>query len=217
MPGAYAGETSGGSQGVPNDLEEIQGKLDEISNKLDCVAPCPEQGECPGAVPKTGQTTSHGDRDDGELERGTRPNPRFTDNLDGTITDNLTCLIWDKDANRFGQRTWADALSDCNGLADNDGDLDDDSIAGDWGLANRFELESLLHLGVFTPAVPDTLGTGQWSQGDPFNNVQSSFYWSSTTLANFTTNAWFVSFNVGSVGNDSKSSSKHVWCVRGGP
>ena len=45
------------------------------------------------------------------------PNPRFTDNSDGTVTDNLTGLIWLKDANCFGDRTWISALSDANGLA----------------------------------------------------------------------------------------------------
>ncbi len=37
---------------------------------------------------------------DGELQRGvTWPTPGFTDNEDGTMTDNLTGLIWLQDAN----------------------------------------------------------------------------------------------------------------------
>ena len=60
------------------------------------------------------------------------PNPRFTDNLDGTATDNLTGLIWLKDANCFGPRTWSDALSVCNGLADGSCWLTDGSDAGDF-------------------------------------------------------------------------------------
>ena len=39
------------------------------------------------------------------------PNPRFTDNGDGTVTDNLTALIWLKNANCFGVEKWNDALS----------------------------------------------------------------------------------------------------------
>ena len=31
------------------------------------------------------------------------PNPRFTDNGNGTVTDNLTGLIWLKNANCFGK------------------------------------------------------------------------------------------------------------------
>ena len=57
-------------------------------------------------VPKTGQTTSYGTRDDGALEKGVAwPTPRFTDNNNGTITDNLTKLIWMKNAQAFGGRT----------------------------------------------------------------------------------------------------------------
>ena len=31
------------------------------------------------------------------------PSPRFTDNNDGTVTDNLTGLVWLKNANLFGE------------------------------------------------------------------------------------------------------------------
>ena len=57
----------------------------------------------PAPVHKTGQTTSYATGDDGDLEKGVAwPNPRFTDNSDGTVTDNLTGLIWLKNANCFG-------------------------------------------------------------------------------------------------------------------
>ena len=50
-------------------------------------------------VPKTGQTTSFVTGEDGDLrERRAAANPRFIDNGDGTITDNLTGLIWLKNA-----------------------------------------------------------------------------------------------------------------------
>ena len=47
-------------------------------------------------------------------------------------------------------------------------------------------------------------------------NVQSSNYWSATTNANNTSNAWDVNFNNGDVDNDDKTNTNHVWCVRGG-
>jgi hypothetical protein len=51
--------------------------------------PCPSSG--PAMVPKTGQTTSYADGNDGDLEKGVAwLDPRFSDNLDGTVTDNLT-------------------------------------------------------------------------------------------------------------------------------
>jgi len=47
-------------------------------------------------------------------------------------------------------------------------------------------------------------------------NVQSSNYWSATTNANNTSNAWDVNFNNGNVDNDDKDNNNFVWCVRGG-
>ena len=189
-----------------------------------------EYGRCRGwvlcntkhesSVPKTGQTTSYGTRDDGALQKGVAwPTPRFTDNSNGTVTDNLTRLIWMKNANAFGTKTWADALTAANGLKSGDAGtgLTDGSKAGDWRLPNVRELQSLVDYGRYNPALPNTLGTGKWAEGDPFQGVQSSFYWSSTTYADDPTYAWFVNFYDGDVGDGDKSNSYYVWCVRGGP
>lgn len=55
--------------------------------------PCPPDGPAP--LPRTGQTTSYTPGDAGALQRGVGwSEPRFTDNEDGTIKDNLTRLIW---------------------------------------------------------------------------------------------------------------------------
>ena len=55
---------------------------------------------------------------DGEFQAGVDwASPRFTDNGDGTVTDNLTGLRWLKDADCFGARSWSEALSDANTLA----------------------------------------------------------------------------------------------------
>ena len=68
-------------------------------------------------VPKTGQMQFYATGDDGDLHKGVAwPTPRFTDNQNGTVTDNLTGLIWMKnasnvDADGFGAKTWADALT----------------------------------------------------------------------------------------------------------
>ena len=130
-------------------------------------------------VPKTGQTTSYGPRDDGALQRGVAwPTPRFTDNGNGTVTDNLTRLIWMKNANAFGTLTWADALTTANTLESGTYGLTDGSKAGDWRLPNVRELQSLLDYGRTNPALPAV---------HPFTEVQSSDYWSSTTYADDTT------------------------------
>ena len=176
---------------------------------------CPPNGPAP--VEKTGQTTLYETGDDGDLEEGVAwPTPRFTDNGHGTVTDNLTGLIWLKDADRFGQRTWADALSDCNSLADDGVDLTDGSTPGDWRLPNVKELQSLIHYGVYNPALSDTAGTGQWTSGDPFTNVQSRCYWSATTYTYGTSNAWIVEMVDGYVSDNNKFISNYVWPVRAG-
>ena len=173
--------------------------------------------ECQVPIPKTGQTTAYATGDDGNLEKGVAwPNPRFTDNEDGTVLDSFTGLIWLKDANCIGTRTWNNALSDSNGLADGSCGLTDSSSAGDWRLPNKKELFSLIHDNYYNPALSNTAGAGQWSGGDPFNNVQSSSYWSSSTNAFNPGHAWFVSIGYGYVLYDYKSSYRYVWPVRGG-
>lgn len=188
-------------------LQEICDKLDSMDEKL-----------VGAAVEKTGQTTSYAARDDGDLEKGVVwPDQRFTDNGDGTVTDNLTGLIWLENANRFGSsRTWFDALNDCNTLADDGSNLTDGSVAGDWRLPNVKELQSLIHYGVNNPALPNTAGTSKWSEGDPFSGVASYYYWSSTTVAISTGLAWVVDINNGGVSGHGKDKPYYVWPVRGG-
>lgn len=172
------------------------------------------------SVPKTGQTTSYATRDDGALQKGVAwPTPRFTDNGNGTVTDKLTKLIWMKKANAFDTKNWADALTTANGLKSGDAGtgLTDGSKAGDWRLPNVRELQSLIDYAFFNPALPNTLGTGKWAEGNPFQGVQSSYYWSSSTDTNNTTYAWAVAFNVGNVLFGDKSGGGYVWCVRAGP
>jgi len=177
--------------------------------------PCPPDGPAP--VGQTGQTISYGPGDDGDHEKGVAwPNPRFTDNGDGTVTDNLTGLIWLKNGNCFGGRPWDDALSDCNGLADGQCGLTDASNAGDWRLPNKKELLSVTSDGYALPAVSNTAGTGQWSEGDPFTNLESGLqYWSSTTYIG-NGNAFFVNTSNAFMPLQQKTSFFAVWCVRGG-
>jgi hypothetical protein len=192
----------------------------------------------PAPVAKTGQTTCYdtsgsiiacaGTGQDGDLIPGTAwPSPRFTDNSDGTVTDNLTGLIWLKNANCtvfFGgdvtghnARPWADALEAASYLTHGYCQLLDGSVPGNWRLPSRFELESLLNLEYNAPALSDAAGTGQWSEDDAFSGVQgSSFYWSSTTNVVTPHNAWWVFLGNGWVDNADKTSSHFVWPVRDG-
>ena len=78
------------------------------------------------------------------------------------------------------------------------------------------ELQSLVDYGVQAPALSDTAGTGQWSSGDPFTNVFSGGYWTSTTDVGTTGNAFDVNIGDGRVFVRDKTLTDHVWPVRDG-
>ena len=160
-------------------------------------------------VEKTGQRTSYAKGDDGDLEKGVVwPNPRFKDNGDGTVTDNLTGLIWLKNASCLGPQKWSDALSDCNDLRAGFCGLTDGSSAGDWRLPNIKELQSLIDYSTYDPALP---------YGHPFSGVQSGYHWSGTTSKAEEGAAWFLWLRYGIVAADSKDElSIYVWPVRDG-
>jgi Protein of unknown function (DUF1566) len=174
-------------------------------------------------VPQTGQTTCwdaagspincEGTGQNGDLQAGVAwATPRFTDCREGTVRDNLTGLIWLKNANCFGALPWANALSEANHLASGRCGLTDGSIAGDWRLPKVKELQSLIDFGDFGPALPD---------GHPFSGVQPSTYWSSTTKQPDTVPAvdpgvaWGVSLNFGNTSDVSKNATNPLWPVWG--
>ena len=168
-------------------------------------------------VPKTGQTVASVIHDDGHLEKGVAwPSPRFITGTTGIVTDTLTGLIWLEDADCFGIRSWTNAVSDARTLASGSCGLTDGSVANQWRLPNVRELHSLIHFGFDTPALPNTAGTGKWSEGDPFTDVWASVYWSSTSYAFTSASAWYVSLGDGEVDEADKGTTRHVWPVRGG-
>jgi len=179
-----------------------------------CALAC--AGE-PSAVPKTGQTgcwdangatiDCAGTGQDGELQKGVSVSPRFTDNGDGTVKDNLTGLIWLTNADCFGYQTWTDALTASNSLASGSCGLTDGSVAGDWRLPNVKELQSLIDFGQFNPALPI---------GHLFSGVHSYYYWSSTTVAFGPNSAWAVTLDGGFTAFVTKDDTFYVWPVRGG-
>lgn len=161
------------------------------------------------SVPKTGQTISYAAGDDGDLEPGVSwPSPRFTDNDNGTVTDNLTQLIWLKDADAGdGTTTWAAALTLCNTLEEGQQGLTDGSAPGDWRLPTVKELHSLIDYSRSYPALPS---------GHPFQSVQSAGYWTSTSLGLNTSYAWYIVLDAGLTTQAGKTGANRVWPVRGG-
>lgn len=178
-------------------------------------------------VEKTGQATSYRTHDDGDLKKGVAwPTPRFTDSNNGTVTDNLTGLIWLKNANCAGaMENWNTAIDYAAALYDGctscfgtggDCDLSDGSSAGDWRLPNRNEVLSLINIAYYSPALSNAAGTKGWVEGDPFTGVQSVKYWSSSTNIGRAGLAWGVDFGNGNLGRHGKRSEMYVWCVRDG-
>ena len=98
---------------------------------------------------------------DGDIQAGVAwPNPRFTVSGD-CVTDNLTGLMWAKNANLpNGYRTWQGALDFVASIIAVSG------LCGyhDWRLPNVNELESLVHAGQSNSAT--------WLNTQGFTNVQ---------------------------------------------
>ncbi len=152
-------------------------------------------------VPKTGQTNLYQTGDDGTYQKGVAwPNPRFTVQADtNCVLDNLTGLIWARNANLGGSMIWSNAIVYCENL----------NYGGqtDWRLPNLRELLSLADDGQYNPPLP---------MGHPFAGVKPNAYWSGTSYANITNSAWYVSMLDGSVRALDKFSGNYVWPVRGG-
>ena len=65
-----------------------------------------------------------------------RTDRRFTDNGNGTVTDNHSGLIWLKNANCFDRQDWSTAMTLARRLSSGDCGLRDGSGAGQWRLPN---------------------------------------------------------------------------------
>ncbi len=185
---------------------------------------------------QTGQIAGYNPGDDGDLKHGVDwPSPRFTDHGNGTMTDNLTGLMWLKEANcakkfglgsdAMGQLDWYLALGFVDAI--NDGTQDISTCASysagytDWRLPNIIELESLVNT--------DAMNQGEWLEGHGFENVESFLYthphyypvyWSSTSTSRNRLSAWSILMSDGKFpsggGNYKSSRSRYIWPVRAG-
>jgi hypothetical protein len=130
---------------------------------------------------------------------------------DRVVKDSLTGLEWQGcaagytgancDAGSVAEYEWKEALAYCEGL----------SYGGqmDWRLPNRAELQSIVDQRRSLPSI------------DPvaFPGTASDSFWSSSSYAYGSINAWYVDFSYGFVTSDfgSKTYAYRVRCVRLGP
>jgi len=179
-------------------------------------------GTAPARVAKTGQILcfdpANGDvatvcnscvgdcsGQDGQVSAGAgKVNPRFTDNGNGTVTDNLTGLMWLKAA-LGGVQTLGTALTSAVTYNTN-------VYAGyaDWRLPNMTEFLSLIDFDRISPALP---------KNHPFTNLVlgAAYYFTSTTTQWNPSLAWGIRLADGF----SSVLTKVNWCgyatlVRGG-
>lgn len=181
-------------------------------------------------LPQTSQTTCYdaagtvidcpGTGQDGDIRAGVAwPQPRFTDN-NGTLTDNLTGLVWLQNANCNGYIYWVDALTWANNLASGACGLTDGSMSGDWRLPNILELESLVnidHNNESCDGVP-CASPSAWLVAQGFSNMGYGYYFSSSTAIQdgHRADAWTVDMDDwGNLIHGSKSSNYLALAVRG--
>jgi len=154
------------------------------------IVPCPAPGEA-----YFGQ--------DGNLVQ--QKSMDYTDNGDGTVTDTVTGLLWQKVADGTA-RNWADAGTYCSGL-------DLGSHSSGWKLPVLVQLETLLDLSVDTELDPAAV-----AMNSIFNGAEGAVvYWTATEDAgnpyNGTDNAWIMNFNLAEDDTAAKSGANYVRCV----
>ncbi|MCE7939052.1 hypothetical protein DCC79_12745 [bacterium] len=147
---------------------------------------------------------------------------RYVNCENGRVTDTVTNLVWLTNADCFGKLDYAAANEAVARLASGTCGLQDGSSVGDWRLPTKAEWEATIAraaaLGCSNPSLTNTAGSGCFNDGpQPFTNVKSDFYWSSTASADIPSDAWGVDLPSGKVINGgTKSNERHVWPVRTG-
>src|SRR5207245_1116510 len=93
LPADCVGRLSDGVSAIEVVIENCMPALNRL------LAPVPQTGQVKCYGRDTRISSCAGTGQDGELQKGVKlPTPRFTDNGNGTFTDNLTGLIWLKNA-----------------------------------------------------------------------------------------------------------------------
>lgn len=135
------------------------------------------------------------------------PKPSFQDNQDGTLTDLVTGMVWQRDTvdvnedgtvDELDKLTWQEASEFCDAL----------ELAGydDWHLPTFFELMTIINFNYSQPAAFFQFAT-----------VRSLYatYWSSTHDAADQDKHWGINFFIGKPFAGNSASTSYCRCVRG--
>ncbi len=136
----------------------------------------------------------------------TKPDTIYRDPADGTITDKITGLMWQKcslglsgsdcDTGDVLYYSWQSALAAAN--------ENSDFGFSDWRLPNAKELESLAEVACLAPHTNENI----------FPNAKAYPYWSSTPAADSGNRAWYFSFLYADAYRSNKNSDRAVRLVR---
>jgi hypothetical protein len=130
--------------------------------------------------------------------------PDLTDNGDGTVSDNLTGLLWEQkmEENDFLLYTYQDAITYCKNLSLGENE--------DWRVPTRKEYVNLLNLGRLSPA----LDTNYF----PFfirTANDDIYYWTSTDYYDDPTQVWVMQLSFGIIEPQAKDQTRKIRCVSG--
>ncbi len=117
----------------------------------------------------------------------------LVDNKDGTITDTSTNLMW-KQEPEIGKYSWIVA---CKITSDYAG-------FNDWRMPTVKELQGIVDYGRVNPAIDTSY----------FPNTSSSYFWSGSPFANYSSYAWYVHFFSGYADYDDRGYGLQVRLVR---
>lgn len=169
-----------------------------------------------GTLPGTGQTGDYTATFGEDSDYIINP-PSYNDNGDGTVTDNVTGLMWqqqddDVTYNWYEATGTADTTYNPSGATDVCGSLRTVGYT-DWRLPTVQELQLIADYGENFPTIDQTFF--------PNTNVIDingfyEYYWSSTFKPSNPAHAWFVEFAFGGVYTNANFTTKYVRCVRGG-
>ena len=229
-----------GPGGLPQCIQALHVCNTNLSSCMTDEATCDTKlaaclAALPMAFPATGQTSCWdvnfqpvpcaGTGHDGDIRAGAVLS--YTDNGDGTITDNNTGLMWEKKSNDRSIHNqdlvyfWDDAF------AVHIAQLNATAFAGhtDWRLPNVKELQSIVNYERSGRAVSPAFDTGCFAASCTVLTCSctSGTYWTSTVLAPgtiFEYQPWAVDFGFGTVkfydGESPTGDKFHVRAVRGG-